>query len=96
MEPKRGQDNPIRNVIFAINTTLDGCCDHTKTIADEEMLEYYTHLLRDVDLLVFGRKTYQLMVPYWPDVAKKVLRQKHRSNLLKHLTPSTKLFSHDH
>jgi dihydrofolate reductase len=60
----------MRNVIFAINTTLDGCCDHTKTIADEEMLEYYTHLLRDVDLLVFGRKTYQLMVPYWPDVAK--------------------------
>jgi dihydrofolate reductase len=26
--------------------------------------------LRDFDLLVFGRKTYQLMVPYWPDVAK--------------------------
>ncbi|MGB0106059.1 MAG: dihydrofolate reductase family protein, partial [Candidatus Sulfotelmatobacter sp.] len=30
----------------------------------------FTHLMRDVDLLVFGRKTYQLMVPYWPDVAK--------------------------
>jgi dihydrofolate reductase len=60
----------MRNVIFAINITVDGCCDHTKTIADEELLEYYTHLLRDVDLLVFGRKTYQLMVPYWPDVAK--------------------------
>jgi dihydrofolate reductase len=60
----------MRNVIFAINITLDGCCDHTKTIADEEMLEYYTHLIRDVDLLVFGRKTYQLMVPYWPDIAK--------------------------
>ena len=27
-------------------------------------------LMRDVDLLVFGRKTYQLMVPFWPDVAK--------------------------
>ena len=26
--------------------------------------------MRDVDLQVFGRKTYQLMVPYWPDVAK--------------------------
>ena len=26
--------------------------------------------MRDVDLLVFGRKTYQLRVPYWPDVAK--------------------------
>ena len=60
----------MRNVIFAINLTVDGCCDHTKTIADEELLEYYTHLLQGVDLLVFGRKTYQLMVPYWPDIAK--------------------------
>jgi len=60
----------MRKLIYAINITLDGCCDHTKTIADEELLEHYTHLMRDVDLLVFGRKTYQLMVPYWPDVAK--------------------------
>ena len=60
----------MRNLIFAINVTLDGCCDHTKTIGDEEIHEYFTHLMRDVDLLVFGRKTYQLMVPYWPDVAK--------------------------
>ncbi|MFZ0419794.1 MAG: dihydrofolate reductase family protein [Candidatus Sulfotelmatobacter sp.] len=60
----------MRNVIFAINITLDGCCDHTKFNPDEEVLEHYSHLLRDVDLLVYGRKTYQLMVPYWPDVAK--------------------------
>ena len=60
----------MRNVIFAINITLDGCCDHTKGIADDELHEYFTHLMRDVDLLVFGRKTYQLMVPFWPDVAK--------------------------
>src|SRR6201988_2413210 len=60
----------MRNVIFAINTTLDGCVDHTKQIADEETHEYFTQLMRDVDLLVFGRKTYQLMVPFWPEVAK--------------------------
>jgi hypothetical protein len=48
----------MRNLIFAINITLDDFCDHTKTIADEEMLEYYTHFMRGVDLLVFGRKTY--------------------------------------
>jgi len=60
----------MRNVIYAINITLDGCCDHTKMIPDEELFEYSTHLVRDADLLVFGRKTYQLMVPYWPDVAK--------------------------
>lgn len=60
----------MRNVIFAINTTLDGCVDHTKQIADEETHEYFTDLLREVDLLVFGRVTYQLMVPFWPEVAK--------------------------
>ena len=70
MEAKGGQDNSMRNVIYAINVTLDGCCDHTKQIANDEILEYYTQLLRAADLFVYGRKTYQLMVPYWPDVAK--------------------------
>jgi dihydrofolate reductase len=60
----------MRNLIFAINLTLDGCCDHTKLNADDEMHEYYAHLMRDVDVLVYGRKTYQLMFPFWPDVAK--------------------------
>jgi dihydrofolate reductase len=60
----------MRNLIFAINITLDGCCDHTKQFVDEKTLEYFTQLLRQVDLQVFGRKTYQLMVPYWPEVLK--------------------------
>jgi dihydrofolate reductase len=60
----------MRNLVFAINITLDGCVDHTKQIADEETHEYFTDLLRAVDLQVFGRKTYQLMVPFWPEVAK--------------------------
>ena len=60
----------MRNLIYAINVTLDGCCDHTKGIADDELLDHYTQLLGEIDLFVYGRKTYQLMVPYWPDVAK--------------------------
>src|SRR6201984_982093 len=60
----------MRNVIFAINITLDGCCDHTKQFVDEEQLEYFAHRTREGDLQVFGRKTYQLMVPYWPEVLK--------------------------
>jgi len=60
----------MRNLIFAINTTLDGCVDHTKGVANDETHEYFTDLLREVDLLVFGRITYQLMVPFWPEVAK--------------------------
>ena len=61
----------MRNVIYAINLSLDGCCDHTKFNPAEDLLEHFTHLLRDdAGLLVYGRKTYQLMVPYWPDIAK--------------------------
>jgi dihydrofolate reductase len=60
----------MRDLIFAINVTLDGCVDHTKQVADDETHEYFTELLREVDLAVFGRITYQLMVPFWPEVAK--------------------------
>lgn len=60
----------MRKLIYAINVTLDGCCDHTKMTGDEETHEYFTQLIRDGDLFIYGRKTYQLMVPYWPDVAK--------------------------
>ena len=60
----------MRKLIFAINTTLDGCVDHTIQMADDETHEYFTDLLREIDLLVFGRITYQLMVPFWPEVAK--------------------------
>jgi len=47
----------MRNVIFAINITMDGCCDHTKVIADDKTYEYFTSLMRDVDVQVFWRKT---------------------------------------
>jgi len=60
----------MRKVVFGINLTLDGCCDHTTQFADEETHEYWTGILREADLLVYGRKTYELMVPFWPDVAK--------------------------
>jgi dihydrofolate reductase len=81
----------MRNLIFAINISLDGCCDHTKTIADEELLEYYTHLIRDVDLLVFGRKTYQLMVPYWPDIAKSQSETKAENEFAKTFDSTNKI-----
>lgn len=60
----------MRTLMYAINLTADGCCDHAKVGGTEEMLQHYTELLGGCDLQVFGRKTYELMVPYWPDVAK--------------------------
>ncbi len=60
----------MRTVIYGINLTADGCCDHTKGNASEDIHQYFTDLMRDADLIVYGRKTYELMVPYWPNVAK--------------------------
>ena len=60
----------MRNLIYAINTTLDGCVDHTKFVPDKETFEYVMQLTLDADTFLYGRKTYQLMVPYWPNVLK--------------------------
>lgn len=60
----------MRKVVFAINITADGYFSHTDGIADEELHEYFTRVLRNGSVILFGRTTYQLMVPYWPDVAK--------------------------
>lgn len=65
-----GLTQQMRNLIYAINLTLDGCCDHTKGSANDEIFDYYAQLTRAVDVFVYGRKTYQLMVPFWPDIAK--------------------------
>ncbi|MDP1677821.1 MAG: dihydrofolate reductase family protein [Bacteroidota bacterium] len=59
----------MRNVVFGINITLDGVCDHTNGIADDELHEYFTGLLQSADIDILGRNTYQLMYPYWHDVA---------------------------
>jgi dihydrofolate reductase len=60
----------MRKLIYGINLTLDGCCDHTKVVGDENLHDFYTQQLLDADTFVYGRKTYELMVPFWPDMAK--------------------------
>jgi dihydrofolate reductase len=61
----------MKKVIFAISTTLDGVVDHMKIgPPDQETGEHFISLTRDADTFLYGRKTYQLMVPYWPDIAK--------------------------
>lgn len=52
-----------------MNMTLDGFCDHTAMIADDEIHEHYSELLRSADTVLYGRITYQLM-EYWPTVLK--------------------------
>ena len=54
----------MRKLIAAINMTLDGICDHTAGIPDEEIHQYYTGLLGKGDAILYGRTTYQLM-EFW-------------------------------
>ena len=60
----------MRKLIAAINMTLDGFCDHTAMIADDELHQHYNELLSNADTLIYGRITYQLMESYWPTVVK--------------------------
>ena len=54
----------MRKIVAAINTTLDGFCDHTAGIPDEELHQHYTELLDDSDAILYGRITFQLM-EFW-------------------------------
>jgi len=60
----------MRKLIAAINMTLDGFCDHTALIADDEIHQHYNELLSNADTILYGRITYQLMESYWPTVVK--------------------------
>jgi dihydrofolate reductase len=60
----------MRKVIATINTTLDGVCDHTAGIPDDEIHQHYASLLRNADVILFGRITFQLM-EFWRTLAEK-------------------------
>jgi dihydrofolate reductase len=59
----------MRKIIAAINMTIDGFCDHTAGIADEEIHQHYADLLNDAGVLLYGRITYDLM-KYWQTLLK--------------------------
>ena len=65
----------MRKVIAAINMTLDGICDHTAGIPDEDLHKHYAELLDNARVLLYGRTTYQLM-QYWQTLLKNPSGQK--------------------
>lgn len=60
----------MRKVIFGINTSADGFYGHTGMVVDDVLHQYFTDLLKTADQILYGRTTYELMVPFWPEVAK--------------------------
>jgi dihydrofolate reductase len=59
----------MRKVIAGINMTLDGFCDHTAGIPDEEIHDHYANLLNNAGVVLYGRITYQLM-QFWQTLLK--------------------------
>lgn len=55
----------MRPLRYAINITLDGCCDHREGSSDEEQHRYWAEKLAQADALLFGRVTYEMMEEAW-------------------------------
>ena len=55
----------MRPIRYAINVTLDGCCDHRAGATDEELHRYWAEKLAEADALLFGRVTYEMMEAAW-------------------------------
>lgn len=55
----------MRPLRFAINVTLDGCCDHTVGVVDEELHLHHAANLARADALILGRATYEMMEQAW-------------------------------
>jgi dihydrofolate reductase len=56
-------------IIWLINATLDGRCDHRTVIADDDLHAHATSTLAKAEVILYGRGTYELVVPYWLEVA---------------------------
>jgi dihydrofolate reductase len=55
----------MRPLRYSINVTLDGCCDHRAIVPDEELHRHHAENLAQVDALLFGRVTYEMMEAGW-------------------------------
>lgn len=84
----------MRKIIAAINTTLDGVCDHTAGLPDEEIHQHYTELLGQADAILYGRTTYQLM-EFWRTLLEKPSEEKSMNDFARAIDKVPKLvFSH--
>ena len=58
----------MRPLRYSINVTLDGCCDHRETFADDDLFQNAIENINRADALLFGRVTYE-MEAYWRPLA---------------------------
>jgi dihydrofolate reductase len=55
----------MQQLRYAINLTLDGCCDHRAGATDAELHGYWAEQLMQSDAMILGRVTYEMMEAAW-------------------------------
>jgi dihydrofolate reductase len=64
----------MRPLLYSINVTLDGCCDHRAMIPDEELFRHAVENFGRADALLLGRVTYEMMEAAWRPPARTGVR----------------------
>jgi len=59
----------VRPLRYAINVTLDGCCDHREGISSEDLHRHAAEGIARADALILGRVTYEMMEAAWRPAA---------------------------
>lgn len=73
----------MARLIVSMNTSLDGYIegpgedDGSWLRIDEEVHRAFNDLAASADVLLYGRKVFEVMPPYWPDAAEDATRPAH-------------------
>ncbi|MFA9456643.1 dihydrofolate reductase family protein [Halalkalibacter sp. AB-rgal2] len=90
----------LRKVILSMVTSLDGFVEKKNRdiswhVWDEEMQAYMDDFLDGVDTLLYGRRSYEMMIEYWPEAEKNERNsEEHRAFARKMNTLRKVVFSH--
>ena len=55
----------MQQLRYAINVTLDGCCDHRAGQTDAELHSYWAEQVMQAGAMILGRVTYEMMEAAW-------------------------------
>jgi dihydrofolate reductase len=64
----------MRPLRYAINVTVDGCCDPSAGSTNEELHRFWGERIAQADALLFGRVIYEMMEAAWRPVAQTGVR----------------------